>query len=146
MALLTTYFDPFSLLSPKSPNFAVKIVVFCSKRTDPVIIDAHCAKTFFYTTWVLRVAYQKQLLWPKLMGVWARGSCKNLGPTIYFLQPLKLTTSNLVYNLGLGSSLPRNNFYDQNWRSSGLGEYQKKSKKIGTPVFIFAAIEASKLQ
>jgi len=25
-----------------------------------------------------------------------------------------------------GSSLPRNNFYDQNWQGSGLGEYPKK--------------------
>ena len=32
----------------------------------------------------LGVAYQKQLSGPKLLGVWARGGCKNLGPTIYF--------------------------------------------------------------
>jgi len=30
--------------------------------------------------------------------------------TPYFLQLLKLTTSNVVCNLGFGSSLPRNNF------------------------------------
>jgi len=40
------------------------------------LIAAHCAKNF-YTTWVRRVAYQKQISWPKLMGVWARGACKN---------------------------------------------------------------------
>ena len=34
--------------------------------------------------------------------------------------------------LGLESSLPRNNFYDQNWRGSGLGEYPKK---FGTPIY-----------
>jgi len=42
-----------------------------------------------------------------------------------FLQPLKLATSNVVYNLRLGKSLPRNNFYDQNWRVSTLGEHPK---------------------
>jgi len=36
----------------------------------------------------------------------------------------------LVYNLGLGSILPKKNFYDQNWHESGLGEHPKK---FGTP-------------
>jgi len=72
------------------------------------------------------------------MGVWARGACKNLGPPIYlFLQPLKLTNSNLVYNLGLGSSLPRNNFYDENWQGAGLGEHPKN---LG-PLFISATVK-----
>ena len=59
-----------------------------------------------------------------------------------FLQPLKLETSNLVYKLGLGKSLPRNNFYYQNWQGSGLGDHQKK---LGPPYF-FAVIEASKFK
>ena len=46
------------------------------------------------------------------------------------MQPLKLATSNLVHNLGLGSSLPRNIFYDQNWRGVLTRE---ASKKFGTP-------------
>ena len=33
------------------------------------------------------------------MGVCARGAFKNLGPPTYFLLPLKLATSNLVYRL-----------------------------------------------
>ena len=33
-------------------------------------------------------------------------------------------TSNLVYKLGLGSSLPRNNFYYKNWRGCGLGSIE----------------------
>ena len=41
--------------------------------------------------------------------------------------------------LGLGGSLSRNNFYDQNWRGSGLGEYPKKLD----PLFISATVEAS---
>jgi len=34
---------------------------------------------------------------------------KKVGTPYLFLQPFKLATSNLVYKLGLGSSLPRNN-------------------------------------
>jgi len=37
-----------------------------------------------------------------LAGVWARGVSKKLGTPYVFLQPLKLATSNLVHNLGLG--------------------------------------------
>jgi len=51
---------------------------------------------------------KKQLLEPKLAGVEARGASKKIGTPYLFLQPLKLATSNLVYKLGLGSSLPRN--------------------------------------
>jgi len=40
----------------------------------------HIVLKHFYTTWVRGVAYQKQLSGPKLMGLWARGVCKNLGP------------------------------------------------------------------
>jgi len=67
----------------------------------------------------------KTTLRAKINGVWARGACKNL-----FLQPWKLATSNLVYNLGFGSSLPRNNFYDENWQRDRLGEHPKS---FGTP-------------
>jgi len=55
------------------------------------------------------------------------------------MQPLKLATSNLVYNLGLGISLPRNNFYGQNWRGFGPGEHPKKSDFL----FMSATVEAS---
>ena len=47
--------------------------------------------------------------------------------------------TSLVYNLGMGSSLPRNNFQDQNWQGSGLGEHPKN---LG-PLFISATVEAS---
>jgi len=67
----------------------------------------------------------KKLSGPKLMGS-KLGEYVKIRTPYLFLQPLKLATSNLVYNLGLGSSLPRNNFYDQNWWVSGLGEYPKK--------------------
>jgi len=66
MALSMTNFYPLSLLAPKYQNFALQIVVFFARNTVPVIIAAHCAKNFFYTTWVRGVAYQKQLSGPKL--------------------------------------------------------------------------------
>ena len=34
-------------------------------------------------------------------------------------------TSNLVCYLGLGISLPKKNFYDQNCQGSGLGEHHQ---------------------
>jgi len=64
----------------------------------------HMCYKLSYTTWVLAVAYHKQLLGPKLTGVWARGISKKIGTPLF-----------LVHNFGLGSSLPRNIFLDQNW-------------------------------
>ena len=55
----------------------------------------------FYTTWVRGVACQKQRSEPKLEGGWAREASKNFGFYV-FLQSLKLATSILVHNLGLG--------------------------------------------
>jgi len=48
----------------------------------------------------------------------------------FVLMCRKKLLTHLVNNLRLGSSLPRNNFMDQNWLASGLGEH---SKKFGTP-------------
>ena len=148
MALSTTYFDPLSLLSPKSPNFALQIVVFprntlfhhhrCTlgtgrslpkttfrakingawargalKNLDPLFISATVEASNFKFGIQLGLGAElakKQLLRPKLAGVRARGASKKCGTPYTFLQPLKLATSNLVYKLWLGSSLPRNNF------------------------------------
>ena len=45
----------------------------------------------------------KKRFGPKLAGVWARGSSKKKFGTPYvFLQPLKLTSSNVVHKLGSG--------------------------------------------
>jgi len=137
--------------------------------------------------WVLLA--KKQSLGPKLAGVWARGASKKIGTPYLFLQPLKLATSNLVYNLGLGlayqkttiwtkiggglgqgsirkkmwdplrifatveasnfkfgtqigfgTSLPKNDDLDQNWRWSGPGEHPKK---LWDPLRIFATVAAS---
>jgi len=52
---------PFGL---KFPNFALQISFFCLQDTVPVIVDAFVPH-IFYSTWVQRLAYQKQLLGPK---------------------------------------------------------------------------------
>ena len=50
---------------------------------------------------------QKQLLGPKLTGVWDR-DIQKIGTPIYFCN--HWTTLNLVYELGLGCNLPKKNF------------------------------------
>jgi len=44
-----------------------------------------------------------------VLGVWARRISKRFGTAYLFLQQLKLATSHLVQNLGLGRRLPRKN-------------------------------------
>ena len=41
--------------------------------------------------------------------------------------------------IGFGTSLPKNNVLDQNWRGSELGQHPKK---IWNPLRIFATVEA----
>ena len=48
---------------------------------------------------------------------------KKIWDAYLLLQPLKLANSNLVHNSDLGSSLTRNNFYDQNQWGSGVREH-----------------------
>ena len=50
----------------------------------------------------LGVAYQKQHLGPKLAGSGLGEHPEKFGTPYLFMQPLKLATSNLVHNLGLG--------------------------------------------
>jgi len=57
------------------------------------------------------VVYQKQLLRLKLMGSGLGEHPEKFGTPYLFLHPLKLATSNLEHNLGLGSSLARNNTF-----------------------------------
>jgi len=62
-----------------------------------------------------------------------------MGPGCIYEAPLRLATSNLVYNLGLRISLPRNNFYDPNWRGIRA---RGASNKLGL-LLISATVEAS---
>jgi len=58
-----------------------------------------------------------------------------------FLQPLKLATSNLVYNLGLGLSYQKTTFRTK-IGGGGLGQGRIR-KKIWDRLFISATVEAS---
>ena len=105
-----------------------RILLFRLKHTVPVVTHAHVLQNF-YTTWVRAVACQKQRLGPKLEEGWDRGASKKIGTPYVFLQPLKLATSNLVHNLGLGL------VYQKTFRTKiggGLGPGEHP-KKIGTP-------------
>jgi len=99
----------------------------------------HVCYKFFYTTWVRGVACQKQRLEPKLEGGWARGASKKFGTPYVFLQPLKLATSNLVHNLGLGLPYQKTTFWNKIFGVWARGA----SKKIWNPLLISATVEAS---
>jgi len=52
----------------------------------------------------------KQLFGPKLAGSGLGEHAQNFGTRYLFLQPLKIVTSNLVHNLGSGSSVSEATF------------------------------------
>jgi len=76
------------------------------------------------------------------VGIQAWGASKNWDP---LFTSATVEASNFIFGIhvGLGSCLSRNNFNDQNWQGSVLGEY---SEKMLDPVFIFAVIHASKFK
>jgi len=59
----------------------------------------------WYTSWVWRVAYQETTFRTKIGGDRGWGASKKIGTPYLFLQPLKVATSNLVHNVGMGSKL-----------------------------------------
>jgi len=83
MTFSTRNIDPLSPLAPKFPNFAIQILLFRLKHSDPVVTHAHVLQKF-YTTWVRGVACQKQRLGPKLEGAGLREHPRKLGPPMYF--------------------------------------------------------------
>jgi len=85
----------------------------------------HIVLKIFYTTWTRGVAYQKQLSGPKLVEVWARGECKNWD-SLFNSATVESNNFKFGIQLVLREELPRNNFYDQNWQGSELGEHPKK--------------------
>jgi len=74
-----------------------------------------------------------------LEGGWARGASKKIGTPDVFLQPLKLATSNLIYNLGLGLSYQKTTFRTKIDGRMGQGSIRKN---LG-PIFISETVEAS---
>jgi len=64
-------------------------------------------------------------LGPKLAGVWARGASKKIWDPCVFLQLLKLATSNLVHELGLGPAYQKTTFRTEIGGGLGQGSIQK---------------------
>jgi len=62
----------------------------------------------------LGLAYQKRRLGPKFAGVWAGEHTKNW-------DPLRISATVEDSNFKFGTSLPKNDGYDRNWRGSWLG-------------------------
>ena len=105
----------------KFKNFG-PLTYFCNRWSEQLQI--------WYKTLVWDYLTKKRRFVPKLAGDWVRGASKTIWDPYLFLQPLKLATSNWVYNLGLGLSYQKTTFKDQNWRRPGPGEHLQK---CGTP-------------
>jgi len=75
-----------------------------------------------------------------LAGVWAKGSSKNFWDPVRIFATVEASNFKFGTQLGFGTSLPKNNYLDQNWRGSGLGEHPKK---MWDPLRFFATVEAS---
>jgi len=78
----------------------------------------------------------------KIGGGLGEGCIQKTWDPYLFLQPLKLATSNLVYNLGLGVSYQNQHLGP---KLAGVGEPGpgEHPKKIWDPLFISATVEAS---
>ena len=84
------------------------------------------------------VACLKQRLGPKLEGAGLGEHPKNWDPYV-FLQPLKLTTSNLVHKLGLGLAYQKRRLGP---KLAGVWA-RGATEKNWAPIFISATVEAS---
>ena len=131
MTFSTRNFDPLTPLAPKFPNFAIQILLFRLKRTIAVVTHARATNNF-YTTWVRGVACQKQRLGPKLEGAGLGEHPKEIGTPYLFLRLLKLATSNLVHNLGLGLAYQKTTFRTKIGGGLGQGSIRKK---LGPPIY-----------
>jgi len=80
----------------------------------------------------LGVAYQKQRLGPKLAGIWARGASRKIWEPLLISATVQGSNFKFGTQLGFGTSLPKNNVLDQNWRGLGQGSIQTK---FGTPTY-----------
>jgi len=106
MTFLTRNFDPLIPLAPKFPNFAIQTLLFRLKHTVAVVTHAHVLQ-HFYTTWVLRVACQKQRLGPKWEGAGLGQHQKNWDP-LHISATVEASNFKFGTQLGFGTSLPKN--------------------------------------
>ena len=85
----------------------------------------------FYTTWVRGVAYRKQLSGPKLMGVWPRAACKNLGP-LFISATVEASNIKFGIQLGLGEEVAKKQLLQP--KLAGV-QARAASKKLGPPIY-----------
>ena len=124
MTFSTRNFDPLTQLALKFPNFAIQILYldskiwefegycFFARNTLLPSSHMHMCYNIFTPLGYGGVACLKQRLGPKLEGAGLGEHPKNWDPYV-FLQPLKLATSNLVHNLGLGLAYQKQHFGPQ---------------------------------
>ena len=130
MTFSTRNFDPLTPLAPKFPNFATQIWLFRLKHTVAVVTHAHVLQNF-YTTWVLGVACQKTTFRTKIGGGGlGQGSIQKIWDPLHSSATVEANNFKFGTQIGFGTSLPKNELQDQNWRGPGLGEHPKK---FGTP-------------
>jgi len=100
------------------------------KILGPLLISATVLARDFKFGIYLRVieqCCQKQLLGPKLTGLWAREPVPKFCDPYLFLKPLKIVTSNLVHNLGLWSSVVKTT------SRTNTDRPEKHPRNFGTP-------------
>ena len=102
-----------------------------------VVTHAHVLHNF-YTTWVRGVACQKQRTGPKLEGA-GLGEHPKIWDPLCISATVEASNFKFGTQLGFGTSLPKNNVLDHNWRGLGQGSIQKS----WDPLPIFATVEAS---
>jgi len=84
----------------------------------------------WYTTWVWGVAYHETTFRTKIGGIWPRGASRKFGTPYLFLQPLKIETSNLVYDLGLEVAYQETTFTTFTIKIGGVGAREHPKKII----------------
>jgi len=130
MTFSTRNFDPLTPLAPKFPNFATQILLFRLKHTVAVVTHAHVLQIFL-TTWELGVACQKTTFRTKIRGGGlGYGSIQKIWDPLHISATVEASNFKFGTQLGFGTSLPKNNDLDQNWRGLGQGSIRKK---FGTP-------------
>ena len=135
-------FDPLTPLAPKFPNFAIQITNIAFS------LETHCCRRHTCTCATKCLHHlgtgcclPKTTFLTKIGGAGLGEHPKKCGTPYLFLQPLKLATSNLVYNLGLGLSKK------QRLGPKLAGAWARGvSEKNWDPLRIFATVEASSIK
>ena len=132
-------FLPLSPLAPQFPNFAIQILLFRLKHTVPVVTHAHVLQGFYITDVYGALLAKHNVQDQNWRGYGPGEHPTKLRTPYLFLQPLKLATSNLVHNLGLGVAYQETTFRTKIGRCLGQWSIQKNLD----PLLISATIEAS---